>query len=376
MKKVLFIDRDGTLIVEPEDEQIDSLEKLFFLPFAISGLKQVLELGFTLVMVSNQDGLGTDAYPFKDFDLVQNKLLAILRSENIVFDEIFIDHHFPQDKHPNRKPGIGMLENYLKTESIQLSSSYVIGDRFSDVEFAKNIGCNAIWFGDHPTDRIDNNKVYPFVKLKHWNEVINFLKPINILPSRPTREAIIHRETNETIIDVALNLDGIGLYEIKTGIHFYDHMLEQFARHSGINLNLLVKGDLEIDEHHTIEDSAIVLGQAFKKAMGGKIGMERYGFLLPMDEALVQCALDFSGRSYFIFKGVFDREYVGDFPTEMVEHWFKSFCDASGLNLNLQIVEGMNTHHKIEACFKTFARCIKQAIRIDGEQLASTKGLL
>jgi len=393
MKKVLFIDRDGTIIREPDDEQIDSLEKLRFMPYAISGLKKALDLGFHLVMVSNQDGLGTPSFPEINFELAQNKMLDILESEGIRFENIFIDNHFPKDHHPNRKPEIGMLKEYLEDPSLDLAHSFTIGDRFTDVLLAKNIGCGAIWLiqdgvEQNPyqgigtgRDRKKPSLEIPFHEAHHWPQIIQYLEnQLNPIPypspKSEDRVAHIKRKTSETDIDLEINLDGSGQYEIHTGIHFYDHMLEQISRHAGIDIRLSMKGDLEIDEHHTIEDSAIALGQAFKQAMGSKIGMERYGFLLPMDEALVRCALDFSGRSYFIFKGKLDREYVGDFPTEMLEHWLKSFSDHAGLNLNLEILEGSNTHHKVEASFKALARCIKQAIQVHGNQLASTKGIL
>lgn len=381
MKKVLFVDRDGTILVEPPDEQVDSLEKLSFLPFAISGLKKAQELGYSLVMVSNQDGLGGPGFPESAFLKVQNKMMEILEGEGIHFESLFFDTHFPHDEHPNRKPGIGMLTTFLQ-QDLDLNQSYVIGDRFTDVILGKNIGCGAIWIIEDEKkshsyqelgkgqSRKKSTPEIPFIEVSGWNSLVSFLE------KQEHRKADITRNTQETKIHLELDLDGTGLYEVNTGIKFYDHMLEQLARHSGIDLKIVVEGDLEIDEHHTIEDSAIAIGQGFKQAMGSKRGMERYGFLLPMDEALVSCALDFSGRSYFIFKGSFDREYVGDFPTEMLEHWLKSFSDHSGLNLNLEILEGSNTHHKVEASFKALARCIKQAIKVEGNILASTKGIL
>lgn len=386
MKRVLFIDRDGTILKEPEDEQIDSLAKMEFLPYAISGLKKVQDLGYHLVMVSNQDGLGTPSFPESDFNVVQDKMLRILEGEGIHFEEVFIDHHFPSDQHPNRKPGIGMLMEFIDS-GIDLSSSWVIGDRFTDVLLAKNLECGALWLLDsslkvhdyQETENLEGKKLstpeIPFIEMESWNHIVDLLITMNHEKPNP-RKSILQRNTQETQISLELNLDGSGKYEIDTGIKFYDHMLEQLSRHSGVDIRLKVLGDLEIDEHHTIEDSAIALGQGFREAMGNKMGMERYGFVLPMDEALVTCALDFSGRSYFIFKGKFDREYVGDFPTEMLEHWMKSFSEHAGLNLNLEIVEGSNTHHKVEASFKALARSIKQAIKINGKELPSTKGIL
>lgn len=365
-KKILFVDRDGTIILEPADEQIDSLEKLAFLPFAISSLKKAVDMGFTLVMVTNQDGLGTSSFPENTFWPAQEKMLGILRSEGIEFETIFIDGSFPSDKSPNRKPGTGMLTEYLATREIDLEHSYTIGDRITDIQLAKNLGCKSIFIGAEAAG-IEAGAEF---STGTWKEIIPFLK------SHSGRLVKLVRDTKETKISIELNLDGEGTHEIDTGLKFYDHMLDQLARHSGMNLKMVVKGDLEIDEHHTIEDSAIALGLAIRQAMGDKRGMERYGFVLPMDEALVSCAIDFSGRAWFIFKGTFDREYVGDFPTEMLEHWMKSFSDNAGLNLNLEILEGSNTHHKIEASFKALARCIRQAIAVTGDTLPTTKGII
>ncbi len=363
MKKVLFVDRDGTIIFEPADEQIDSLEKLEFLPLAISSLKKAMDMGFELVMVTNQDGLGTTSFPEDTFWPAQEKMLNILSGEGVVFNQIFIDRSFPTQNSPDRKPGTGMLTDYLKENSIDLDHSYTIGDRMTDVQLAANLGCKSIYIGVKPSEGADLNT-------SSWAGIIPFLK------QNSGRLVKLERNTAETKISIELMLDGEGRHEIDTGLKFYDHMLDQLARHSGMNLKLTVKGDLEIDEHHTIEDSAIALGMALREAMGDKRGMERYGFVLPMDEALVQCAIDFSGRAWFIFKGTFDREYVGDFPTEMLEHWMKSFSDHAGLNLNLEILEGSNTHHKVEASFKALARCLKQALVVHGDILPSTKGIL
>ena len=363
MKKVLFIDRDGTIIVEPADEQIDSLEKLEFLPFAISSLKQAQDMGFTLVMVTNQDGLGTASFPEKTFWPAHEKMLKILSCEGIRFDFIGIDRSFEKDKSENRKPGIGMLKEYLEHNKIDLDHSYTIGDRHTDVQLAKNLGCKSIFISSEEYHEADFN-------IKGWTEFIPYLR------KNSGRIVKLERNTAETSIQLELNLDGQGQHQIDTGLKFYDHMLDQLSRHSGIDLKLKVNGDLEIDEHHTIEDSAIALGTALREALGDKRGLERYGFMLPMDDCLVQCSLDFSGRSWFVFHGSFDREYVGDFPTEMLEHWMKSFSDHAGINLHLQILEGSNTHHKIEASFKALARCLKQALTIKGDVLPSTKGLL
>ncbi len=364
MKKVLFIDRDGTIIIEPPiDFQIDTLEKLEFIPYAISSLKKLQDFGYLLVMVSNQDGRGTETFPEEDFLKPHLKMMKTLENEGISFEEVFIDSSRPEDNSPNRKPNTGMLTHYLIDNTIDLLNSYTIGDRDTDVQLAKNLGCKSIRFSDME----DSNANFTSAS---WQDITSYLT------RKTDRYVELKRKTNETDIDIKLNLDGTGKHKIATGLNFYDHMLDQLAKHSGIDLELNIKGDLEIDEHHTIEDSAIALGHAFKKSLGNKKGIERYGFLLPMDEALVQCAIDFSDRAYFIYKGSFDREFVGDFPTEMFEHWMKSFSEHAGMNLNLNILEGQNTHHKIEASFKALAKCIKQAIKITGTDLPSTKGVL
>ena len=363
MKKVLFIDRDGTIIAEPEDEQIDSLEKLEFLPYAISSLKKLADFGYELVMVSNQDGRGTLSFPEETFIVPQQKMLQILKNEGVEFSQIFIDDSFPVDNSPNRKPDTGMLTSYLIENTIDLFNSYTIGDRLTDLDLARNLGCKCIYYSPLSNE---NAALCSF----NWNEITSFLT------SRKDRECHLTRNTKETQISLHLNLDGNGNHSMDTGLKFYDHMLDQLAKHSGVDLTMNVKGDLEIDEHHTIEDSAIALGKAFKQALGDKRGIERYGFLLPMDEALVQCAIDFSDRAYFIYEGKFNREYVGDFPTEMFEHWMKSFSEHAGMNLNLKIIDGQNTHHMIEASFKALAKCIKQAIAVTGTELPSTKGVL
>ena len=364
MKKVLFIDRDGTIIVEPpEDFQVDSLEKLEFLPFAISSLKKLQDFGYELVMVSNQDGRGTSSFPEEDFQKPHQKMLDILNKEGISFAEIFIDDSFAEANSPNRKPNTGLLTNYLISNLIDLHNSFTIGDRETDIQLAINLGCKSIFYSDQPHEKAA-------LSSKNWLEISNFLT------TKKDRIVELERNTKETKIKLSLNLDGRGEHSIDTGLKFYDHMLDQLAKHSGVDLVLKVDGDLEIDEHHTIEDSAIALGKAFKQALGDKRGIERYGFLLPMDETLVQCAIDFSDRAYFIYEGKFEREYVGDFPTEMFEHWMKSFSEHAGMNLNLKIIDGNNTHHMIEASFKALAKCIKQAIQITGTELPSTKGVL
>jgi imidazoleglycerol-phosphate dehydratase/histidinol-phosphatase len=364
MKKVLFIDRDGTIIVEPpEDFQVDSLEKLEFLPLAISSLKRLQDFGYELVMVTNQDGRGTSSFPEEDFQKPHQKMLNILNKEGISFAEIFVDDSFPEANSPNRKPNTGLLTNYLISNLIDLHNSFTIGDRETDIQLAVNLGCKSIFYSDQPNEKA-------VLSSKNWFEISNFLTRKN------DRIVELERNTKETKIKLSLNLDGNGEHSIDTGLKFYDHMLDQLTKHSGVDLVLKVDGDLEIDEHHTIEDSAIALGKAFKQALGDKRGIERYGFLLPMDEALVQCAIDFSDRAYFIYEGKFDREYVGDFPTEMFEHWMKSFSEHAGMNLNLKIIDGNNTHHMIEASFKALAKSIKQAIKITGTELPSTKGVL
>ena len=361
MKKVLFIDRDGTIIKEPEDEQLDALDKLEFLPYAISSLKKLQDFGFELIMVTNQDGRGTPSFPEEDFIITHTKMLTILKNEGVEFEKVFIDNSFEEDKSFNRKPQIGMLVDYLKENQIDFNNSYVIGDRATDVELANNMGCKSIFIGK-------TNKEADFTSAS-WLEITAYLT------QQKDRCLNLERNTTETQITLELNLDGKGKYDINTGLKFYDHMLEQFAKHSGIDLKLIAKGDLEIDEHHTIEDTAIALGTAFEKCLGDKKGIERYGFLLPMDDALVQCAIDFSGRPTLVFEGKFERESVGDFPTEMLTHWLKSFSDSAGLNVNIK-VEGDNTHHKVEAIFKALAKSIKQAIKITHDSVPSTKGVL
>jgi imidazoleglycerol-phosphate dehydratase/histidinol-phosphatase len=362
MKKVLFIDRDGTIIIEPEDKQIDSFEKLTFLPGAISCLGKIAkETDFELVMVTNQDGLGTHLHPEEAFWPVQYKLLEILKGEGVIFKEIFIDKSLPSDMAPTRKPGTAMLVKYL-SQGIDLESSFVIGDRLTDVKLAENLGCQSIYIGD---------QVVPEASLStpDWNDIYNYLK-------RLPRTASTLRKTSETSVMVELNLDGSGKSSIETGIGFFDHMLEQIARHGNIDLKIEVKGDLEIDEHHTVEDVAITLGDSFLKALGGKKGIERYSFVLPMDDSLAQVALDFGGRPWLVWNVEFLREKVGEMPAEMFFHFFKSFSDNAKCNLNIK-AEGENEHHKIEAIFKAFARALKNAVKqTDNFNIPTTKGSL
>ena len=362
MKKVLFIDRDGTIIEEPEDEQVDSFEKLTFLAGAITCLSKIAkETDFELVMVTNQDGLGTKLFPENTFWPVQHKILEVLKGEGVTFAEIFIDKTRPAQKSPTRKPGTAMLVKYLAT-GIDLDSSYVIGDRLTDVDLAKNLGCKAILIGNEEITNVE-------LTTRDWNDIYKYLKQI-------PRTAKVHRKTSETDIEIEINLDGSGKSEISTGIGFFDHMLEQIARHGNLNLRIQMKGDITIDEHHTVEDMAIVLGEAIQKALGGKKGIERYGFVLPMDDCLAQVALDFGGRPWLVWNVKFLREKVGELPTELFFHFFKSFSDNAKCNLNIK-AEGENEHHKIEAIFKAFAKTIKMAVKkTDNFNLLTTKGIL
>lgn len=379
MKKVLFIDRDGTLIHEPEDYQVDSLKKLEFYPEALFYLRKIaLETDFQLVMVTNQDGLGTDAYPEEKFWPIQEFMLKTFANEGVEFEDIFIDRSFPEDNSPDRKPNIGMLkEKYLENEQYDLSNSFMVGDRLTDVEFAYNFGGKGIFIDTHEDlgeNEVENDKtkVLDAIALKtdSWKKIYEFLK-------LEDRTAEISRKTNETDIYIKLNLDGSGRSEIDTGIAFFDHMLDQLARHGQMDLQISVKGDLEVDEHHTIEDTAIALGEVFNGALGNKLGMERYGFCLPMDDCLAQVAIDFGGRNWLVWETEFKREMIGKMPTEMFYHFFKSFTDGARANLNIK-AEGNNEHHKIEAIFKAFAKAIKMAVKRDTEKmiLPSTKGML
>jgi imidazoleglycerol-phosphate dehydratase/histidinol-phosphatase len=366
MEKVLFIDRDGTIIWEPPvTYQIDSFEKLKFLPGSIYWLTKIAkELDFTLVMVTNQDGLGTDSFPENDFWPVQNFIIDTLKNEGVVFKDVFIDKSFPEQNLPTRKPGTAMLTAYMNG-NYDLANSFVIGDRATDVELAKNLGSKSIFIQTEETKNTDAT-----YSVKTWEEIYTLLK-------LKERTIVYSRNTNETKINVELNLDGRGKAEISTGLPFFDHMLEQIARHSSVDMKLTCKGDLHIDEHHTIEDTAITLGEAFLQALGDKRGIERYAFCLPMDDCLAQVALDFGGRNWIEWNAEFKREKIGDMPTEMFYHFFKSFSDAAKCNLNIK-AEGTNEHHKIEAIFKGLAKCIKQAVKrdINNNELPSTKGTL
>ncbi|HPA35046.1 MAG TPA: bifunctional histidinol-phosphatase/imidazoleglycerol-phosphate dehydratase HisB [Chitinophagales bacterium] len=375
MKKVLFIDRDGTLIYEPEDFQIDSFEKLRFLPGVLNHLAKIAsELDYVLVMVTNQDGLGTKVFPEKTFWGPHHLMMDTFRSEGVIFEDVFIDKSFAKDNLPTRKPNTGLLTKYLDTTKYDLANSFVIGDRLTDIQLAKNLGAKGILIGrsaDKTDDnKLDNKALKPYIALQtdNWNDIYRFL-------SQPDRKAEITRNTNETKIKIALNLDGKGKSNIKTGLGFFDHMLEQLSKHSGCDLDVKVKGDLHIDEHHTIEDTAIALGEAFLKALGDKKGIQRYGFLLPMDDVLAQVAIDFSGRPWIVWKAKFTREKVGDMPTELFFHFWKSFSDAAKCNLNIK-AEGDNEHHKIEAIFKAVAKSIRMAVKREGNDLPSTKGML
>jgi len=368
MRRVLFIDRDGTIIEEPEDFQVDSFEKLRFLPGAITWLAKIAsELDYEFVMVTNQDGLGTDSFPEASFWPVQDLIVRTLENEGVRFAEICIDRTFAHENAPTRKPNTGMLTKWL-TGDYDLANSYVIGDRPTDVELAKNLGSKAIFIRNGnfelPEDDVDVHQI------EGWEEIYNFLR-------LPQRKVSHRRTTKETDILVELNLDGNGHSEINTGISFFDHMLEQLARHGSLDLKIEVKGDLHIDEHHTIEDVAITLGEAFELALRDKSGMERYGFVLPMDDCLAQVAIDFGGRNWIVWDAEFRREMIGQMPTEMFFHFFKSFSDKAQCNLNI-IATGTNEHHKIEAIFKAFAKAIKMAVRRDATSsaLPSTKGVL
>jgi len=362
MKKVLFIDRDGTLVIEPPvDLQLDSLEKLEFYPGVFGGLSKIArELDYELVMVTNQDGLGTASFPEETFWPAQNKMLQAFKNEGINFSEIIIDRSFPEDNLPSRKPGTALLTHYTKG-SYDIENSYVIGDRQTDVQLAKNLGSKSIFIG---TENTEADMV-----TQSWEAIYQYLKTV-------PRAATVNRKTNETNINVTVNLDGTGQSSINTGLGFFDHMLDQLARHGGIDVDVSVSGDLHIDEHHTIEDTALALGEAFLQALGSKKGIERYGFLLPMDDCLAQVAIDFGGRPWLVWDADFQREKIGEMPTEMFLHFFKSFSDTAKCNLNIK-AEGTNEHHKIEAIFKAFAKAIKMAIKqTDNYNIPSTKGTL
>ncbi|WP_369753780.1 bifunctional histidinol-phosphatase/imidazoleglycerol-phosphate dehydratase HisB [Flavobacterium sp. WC2409] len=378
MKKVLFIDRDGTIVLEPEGYQLDSLDKLEFYPKSFQYLAKIAkELDYELVMVTNQDGLGTDSFPEDTFWPTQNFILRAFENEGVLFDDIFVDRSFPEDNAPTRKPRTGMLTKYIDNPAYDLANSFVLGDRLTDVELAKNLGAKAIFMntsegagsGEIASKREELDDVIT-LQSTDWKVIYEFLK-------LEARSATISRKTNETDIYINLNLDGTGKSKIETGIAFFDHMLDQIARHGQMDLEILVKGDLEVDEHHTIEDTAIALGEVFAKALGNKLGIERYGFCLPMDDCLAQVAIDFGGRNWLVWETEFKREMVGKMPTEMFLHFFKSFSDGAKANINIK-AEGQNEHHKIEAIFKAFAKAIKVAVKRDTEKmiLPSTKGML
>jgi imidazoleglycerol-phosphate dehydratase/histidinol-phosphatase len=378
MKKVLFIDRDGTLAIEPPvDYQLDSFEKLEFYPKVFQYLGKIAkELDFELVMVTNQDGLGTSSFPEATFWPVHNFLVKTFEKEGIVFTEQIIDRTFARDNAPTRKPNTGLLSHYISS-SYDLENSFVIGDRMTDIELAKNLGARGIFINNDNKEGTDELTVtkdelenYIALETKDWSAIYEFLKAKD-------RTGSISRNTNETKIQIDLNLDGTGTSDISTGISFFDHMLDQIARHGQLDLVVNVKGDLEVDEHHTIEDTAIALGEVFAKTLGNKLGIERYGFYLPMDDCLSQVAIDFGGRNWLVWEADFKREMVGKMPAEMFFHFFKSFTDGAKCNLNIK-AEGTNEHHKIESIFKAFAKAIKMAVKRDVEKmiLPSTKGVL
>ncbi|MCB0462151.1 MAG: bifunctional histidinol-phosphatase/imidazoleglycerol-phosphate dehydratase HisB [Flavobacteriaceae bacterium] len=378
MKKVLFIDRDGTLVIEPPiDCQLDSLEKLEFYPKVFQYMAKIAsELDFELVMVTNQDGLGTQSFPEDTFWPAQNKIIDAFKKEGVVFSEILIDKTFPHENAETRKPRTGLLNKYF-SEAYDLETSFVIGDRLTDIELAKNLNAKGIYINDKTN--LGTNEVivkrealssYIALETNDWEDIYKYLKA-------KERSGNITRNTNETKINIHLNLDGTGQSNISTRIAFFDHMLDQIARHGQMDLNIKVDGDLEVDEHHTIEDTAIALGELFNTVLGNKLGIERYGFCLPMDDCLAQVAIDFGGRNWLVWEADFKREMIGKMPTEMFMHFFKSFTDGAKCNLNIK-AEGTNEHHKIEAIFKAFAKAIKMAVKRDLEKmiLPSTKGML
>ncbi len=375
MKKILFIDRDGTLALEPAGYQLDAFDKLEFYPEVFTYLGKIAkELAFELVMVTNQDGLGTDSFPEDTFWPVQDFLIQTFKNEGIEFTQVLIDKSLPEDHAPTRKPRTGMLEGYLNSNEYDLVNSYVIGDRLTDMELAKNLGCQGIFIDNDPQlgqEETSAQTALPIaLATSAWKEIYTFLK-------LEQRQFNYQRTTNETNIDLKLNLDGSGKSSISTGLSFFDHMLDQIARHGQMDLEISVKGDLEVDEHHTIEDTAIALGEAFSGALGTKLGIERYGFCLPMDDCLAQVAIDFGGRNWLVWDAEFKREMIGQMPTEMFFHFFKSFSDGAKANLNIK-AEGTNEHHKIEAIFKAFAKAIKVAVKRDPDKmiLPTTKGML
>lgn len=377
MKKVLFIDRDGTLVLEPEDYQVDSFTKLEFYPEVFQYLSKIAkELDYELIMVTNQDGLGTDVHPEENFWPVHQFIIKALENEDIYFSEVLIDKTFPSENAPTRKPNTGLLTRYINNPEYDLQNSYVIGDRITDVKLAKNLDSKGIFIandeelGAEEISKEESLEQYIALKTTSWKAIYEFLK-------LESRTASVERNTNETKIKINLNLDGTGKSNIQTGLGFFDHMLDQIARHGQMDLDIKVSGDLEVDEHHTIEDTAIALGEVFSTALGNKLGIERYGFTLPMDDCLAQVAIDFGGRNWLVWNADFKREKIGEMPTEMFYHFFKSFTDGARANLNIK-AEGKNEHHKIEAIFKAFAKAIKSAVKRDPEKmiLPSTKGML
>lgn len=376
MKRILFLDRDGVILIEPPgDFQIDRLDEVKFLPKSISTLGRIAaELDFYKVMVTNQDGLGTSEYPDDTFYPYQDLMLRTLESEGFRFDEVHIDKTYQRDKQDTRKPGVGMLRHLMNNPEYDLANSYMIGDRWSDIELAKNLGCKAIYLKSplHDLTEDEEIRLRPVIALQteSWDEIYAFLK-------LGTRQVVHDRNTNETKIHVELNLDGSGVGEISTGLGFFDHMLDQVARHGKMDLVIKTQGDLHIDEHHTIEDTGLALGEAFAKVLTDKRGMERYGFALPMDEAEAKVLIDFGGRNWLVWDATFNRERIGEMPTEMFHHFFKSFSDAAKCNLNISC-KGDNEHHKIEAIFKAFAKAIRMAVKRDpfSNYLPSTKGVL
>jgi len=377
-KKVLFIDRDGTMVLEPSDYQLDSFEKLEFYPKVFQYLGKIAsEMDFELVMVTNQDGLGTDSHPEVNFWPVHNLVMKAFENEGVVFKDVLIDKTFAYENAPTRKPATGLLTKYINNPDYDLANSFVIGDRITDVELAKNLGAKAIFINTDEalgsteiSSKREELDAIIVLQTTEWKTIYEFLKLAE-------RSASTERKTNETDIYINLNLDGTGKSNINTGIAFFDHMLDQIARHGQMDLEITVKGDLEVDEHHTIEDTAIALGEVFAKALGNKLGIERYGFCLPMDDCLAQVAIDFGGRNWLVWETEFKREMVGKMPTEMFYHFFKSFSDGAKANINIK-AEGTNEHHKIEAIFKAFAKAIKVAVKRDPDKmiLPSTKGTL
>ncbi|MEC8547619.1 MAG: bifunctional histidinol-phosphatase/imidazoleglycerol-phosphate dehydratase HisB [Bacteroidota bacterium] len=376
MKKVLFIDRDGTLTVEPNDFQLDTFNKLVFYPGVFQYLGNISrDLDYELIMVTNQDGLGTENFPESDFWPTQKFLIKTFKNEGIIFKEVFIDRTFPEDNAPTRKPGTALLESYINNTNYDLKNSFVIGDRLTDMQLAKNLGCKGVFIDNNPAlgaEEVSDKDLDSTIvlKTKSWEFIYRHLLMRD-------RAVSFERKTSETVVYIEINLDGRGESKVETGLAFFDHMLDQFSKHGGIDLSLKTVGDLDVDEHHTIEDTAIALGEAISVALGDKKGIERYGFTLPMDDSLAEVSIDFGGRSWLVWEADFRREMIGKMPTEMFYHFFKSFADSAKANLNIR-AKGDNEHHKIEAIFKAFAKSIKMAIKKDVEKmiLPSTKGTL